>query len=299
MYTGPVIDTHMHLWDLANGYPWLSNPDPAFERLIGNYDRLRRNFLAPDYMALTRGANVVKSIHVQAFGFPNDPVAETAWLREQADRYGYPSGIVAYADLTEPGLDETLRRHCEHGDVRGVRMPLNYDTEPWRRMADRGDYMRDEQWRKGFGLLSRHGLLFDMQIYDHQVPDAVVLARNFPETTIVVEHLAWPIDLSVSGFERWAEYMASLAECPNVFMKVSGIGCVFQRSSPDLVYRYLCQAVATFGAARCMFGSNCPPDTLFYGFGALIGTYLDAFSTFSASEQNEVFCGTAQRVYRV
>jgi predicted TIM-barrel fold metal-dependent hydrolase len=44
MYTGPVIDTHMHLWDLANGYPWLSNPDPAFERLIGNYDRLRRNF---------------------------------------------------------------------------------------------------------------------------------------------------------------------------------------------------------------------------------------------------------------
>jgi len=67
VYTGPVIDTHMHLWDLANGYPWLSKPDPAFERLIGNYDQLRRDFLAPDYRALTRDANVVKSVHIQAF----------------------------------------------------------------------------------------------------------------------------------------------------------------------------------------------------------------------------------------
>jgi predicted TIM-barrel fold metal-dependent hydrolase len=299
VYTGPVIDTHMHLWDLANGYPWLSKPDPAFERLIGNYDQLRRDFLAPAYVALTRDANVVKSVHIQAFGFVDDPVAETTWLRAQTSRYGYPTGLVAYADLIDPRLDETLRRHCEGGDVRGVRMPLNYDTEPWRRMADREDYMRDTQWRKGFALLSRHGLVFDMQIYDHQAPDAVALARSFPDTTIVVEHLAWPIDLSESGFESWVRYVASLAECPNVFMKMSGIGCVFQRSRRALVLQYLRQAVATFGAARCMFGSNCPPDTLYYSFAELMETYSDAFSSLSASEQHDVFHGTAQRVYRL
>jgi predicted TIM-barrel fold metal-dependent hydrolase len=253
----------------------------------------------PDYISLTRGANVVKSIHVQALGFPDDPVEETTWLRQQARQYGYPSGIVAYANLTEPSLEETLRRHCESCNVRGVRMPLNYDTEPWRRMSDRDDYMRNAQWRKGFALLSRHSLLFDMQIYDHQVPDAVTLAHTFPETTIVVEHLAWPIDLTVSGFERWTRYVVSLSECANVFMKVSGIGAVFRRTSPDLVRCYLRQAVATFGAARCMFGSNCPPDTLFYGFAALMGTYMDAFSYLSEPEQHEIFCGTAQRVYGV
>jgi predicted TIM-barrel fold metal-dependent hydrolase len=299
VYAGPVIDTHMHLWDLANGYPWLNKPDPAFARLIGNYDQLRRDFLAPDYVALTRDANVVKSVHIQAFGFLDDPLAETTWLGAQTRRYGYPTGIVAYADLMDPRLDETLRRHCEGGDVRGVRMPLNYDAEPWRRMADREDYMRDTQWRKGFALLSRHGLVFDMQIYDHQAHDAVALARNFPDTTIVVEHLAWPIDLSESGFERWVQYVTSLAECPNVFMKMSGIGCVFQRSRRALVLRYLRQAVATFGAARCMFGSNCPPDTLYYGFAELMETYRDACSSLSTSEQHDVFHGTAQRVYRL
>jgi predicted TIM-barrel fold metal-dependent hydrolase len=127
----------------------------------------------------------------------------------------------------------------------------------------------------------------------------VALARIFPDTIIVVEHLAWPIDLSESGFERWVRYVASLAECPNVFMKMSGIGCVFQRSSPALVLQYLRQAVATFGAARCMFGSNCPPDTLYYDFGELMETYNNAFSSLSASEQHDVFHGTAQRVYRL
>jgi hypothetical protein len=75
----------LHLWDLANGYAWLSSPVPEFERLIGNYDELRRNFLAPDYIPLTRDSNVVKSVHVQAFGFPGYPVAETQWLQKQAD----------------------------------------------------------------------------------------------------------------------------------------------------------------------------------------------------------------------
>jgi predicted TIM-barrel fold metal-dependent hydrolase len=178
-------------------------------------------------------------------------------------------------------------------------MPLNWDNEIWRRMAPRDDYMRDGQWRKGFALLSRHGLVFDLQMYDHQGPDAVALARDVPETTIVVEHLAWPIDLTEAGFERWAQHAASLAECPNVFLKMSGIGCVFRRASPDLIRRYLRQGVATFGADRCMFGSNCPPDTLFYGFRALVGEYMEAFADRSAAEQHDLFCGTAPRVYRL
>ncbi|MBV9035072.1 MAG: hypothetical protein JO182_11330, partial [Acidobacteriaceae bacterium] len=99
MYAGPVIDAHMHLWDLANGYDWLSHNDPNFERLFGNYDSLKRNFLAPDYLTMTRDCHVVKSVHVQAFGFPDNPVGETAWLQEQADQYGCPQGIIAYANL--------------------------------------------------------------------------------------------------------------------------------------------------------------------------------------------------------
>jgi predicted TIM-barrel fold metal-dependent hydrolase len=297
MYAGPIVDSHMHLWDLANDYPWLKNRDPNIERLIGNYDQMRHNFLFADYAALTRGSNVVKSVHIQALGFPDNPVGETEWLQGQADRHGYPHGIVAYADLSDPAVEETLRRQCVSRNVRGIRMPLNYDETPWRRMATRA-YLRDQQWRRGFALLSRHGLVFDLQIYDHQAPDAVALAQDFPDTTIVIDHLVWPID-PAARFEEWTEHLSTLAKCPNVVLKLSGIGCVLRGCSPELVRQYLRRAVAAFGASRCMFGSNCPPDSLYYGFHALVGTYKQALSDRSSAEQHDLFYGTALRVYRL
>lgn len=299
MYSGPVIDTHMHLWDLANGYAWLSQNDANFERLFGNYDPLKRNFLAPDYMAMTRDCHVVKSVHVQAFGFPDHPVGETAWLQAQADQYGYPQGIVAYANLTHPDVEETLRQHCTCANVRGIRMPLNYAEQAWRRMTDRGDYMRDAQWRRGFALLSHYGLSFDLQMYDHQAAEAVALAQRFPETTIVIEHLAWPLDLSRVGFEQWSQHLQALSHWSNVFLKLSGIGCVFRQSDPGWIRQWLQQAVSCFGPKRCMFGSNCPPDTIFYDFRTLLRMYLEAFADYAPDEQEAIFYGTAQRIYRL
>jgi predicted TIM-barrel fold metal-dependent hydrolase len=300
MYSGPIIDTHMHLWDLANGYAWLNGPDPNFERLIGHYEALRRNFIASDYDALTRGHKVLKSVHIQAFGFPENPVGETAWLQAQADHHGYPHGIVAFANLSDPNVEDTLRKHRAYRNVRGIRMPLNYDQAVWRRMADRSDYMRDAQWRRGFALLSRYDLSFDVQIYDHQAPDAAILARAFPETTFIIEHLGWPIAIeSAVGFEHWAERLTMLAECPNVFLKVSGVGCVFGRADADLIRQYLRRALTIFGSQRCLFGSNCPPDTLFYDFRMLLGLYTDAFSDLVPEVQGAIFFDNAQRVYRL
>jgi predicted TIM-barrel fold metal-dependent hydrolase len=57
--------------------------------------------------------------------------------------------------------------------------------------------------------------------------------------------------------------------------------------------------VEAFGANRCLFGSNCPPDTLFYDFHALLDVYKDAFAERSAEEQSDLFFGTARRVYRL
>ena len=166
-------------------------------------------------------------------------------------------------------------------------------------MTDRGDYMRDTQWRRGFGLLSGHGLSFDLQMYDHQAADAVNLAQCFPETTIIVEHLAWALDLSSEGFDQWREHLDALSQCPNVFLKLSGIGCVFRDSDPGWIRHWLQEAVSCFGPKRCMFGSNCPPDTIFHDFKTLLRMYMEAFADYSPDEQEELFWGTARRVYRL
>lgn len=46
-------------------------------------------------------------------------------------------------------------------------------------MCDRSDYMREKQWQRGFALLSRNGLTFDLQMYDHQTPNVVFSRKTF------------------------------------------------------------------------------------------------------------------------
>ena len=86
MYDGEIIDSHMHLWDLENGYSWLSAPDSDLEKMIGDYKSLRKNFLVEDYMAIAKSNNITGSVHVEAFGFPEDPSLESRWLQGLSDK---------------------------------------------------------------------------------------------------------------------------------------------------------------------------------------------------------------------
>ena len=100
MYNDKIVDTHMHLWDLKNNYPWLMNNAAPLITLGGNYDKLKQTFLVKDYVALTKNQNIAKSIHVEAFGFEGNPVLETQWLQKQADQFGFPHGIVRALNYT-------------------------------------------------------------------------------------------------------------------------------------------------------------------------------------------------------
>jgi predicted TIM-barrel fold metal-dependent hydrolase len=95
----PVIDPHHHLWDLEhNQYPWLQKR-PLEPRLECNVEAIAQDYLLKDYLADARNQNIVKSVHVECGWDPSNPVGETEWLQQLADRHGYPHGIVARATL--------------------------------------------------------------------------------------------------------------------------------------------------------------------------------------------------------
>ncbi|MDP1723179.1 MAG: amidohydrolase family protein [Alphaproteobacteria bacterium] len=95
MYKGEIIDTHMHLWDLKNNYPWLTTNLPTLEYLGGNYNKLKKNFLGNDYSKLIQQQKITKSVHVEAFGFQGNPILETQWLQKQAELSILTSYIVS------------------------------------------------------------------------------------------------------------------------------------------------------------------------------------------------------------
>lgn len=298
-YQDSIIDGHMHLWDLNNRYDWLHQPHADLEQLIGDYAAMRHTFLPADYQVMVDGLPVVKSVHVQALGFPDDPVGESRWLAQQGRQTGFPHAIVGYANLADPGVEAVLAAHADIAGVRGIRMILSHDALSYRCLAAE-DYLQNPQWLAGFALLKRYQLSFDVQIYDHQIPAVIKLAQQHPETVLVINHLAWPLDCSEEGFALWRERIGALASaCPNVVMKLSGVGIVFRGKLPEqTIASWLQAAVDAFGPSRCLFGSNCPPDRLFYAFRPLFSLFQQAMASYTAAEQRQIFHDTAARVYR-
>lgn len=301
MYKGPIIDSHMHLWDYqSKKYPWLDSKLPGGEKMLGDHSSLRRDFLPHDYQLVSEKWPINKTVHVQVFGYPENPVRETEWLQKQFEISKIPTAAVAFVDLSLTNAEEILEKHSIFSVLRGVRNVLcyhNFDSEL--RMVNDEHLMLNKQWQQGFSKLAKLDLSFDVQIFDHQIPDLILLAKQFSETTIILEHFAWPTDFTPAGFELWQAYINKIAECNNVFMKLSAIGCVFKKLDKQLITPYLFHILDRFGVDRCLIGTNFPVDGLFTEYDNLMIFFHQLLKSISVSEQEKLFYRNAERVYKI
>ena len=72
-------------------------------------------------------------------------------------------------------------------NVRGIRHIVNWHADPSRSYTPR-DVTGDAAWARGFGLLSKYGLSFDLQAYPGQFAGLARLIERHPETPVIVNH---------------------------------------------------------------------------------------------------------------
>ena len=63
--------------------------------------------------------------------------------------------------------------------------------------------MDDPKWRRGYALLEKHGFSFDLQTPWWHLDAAADLARDFPNTPIIIVHTGMPVDRSEEGLAAW------------------------------------------------------------------------------------------------
>jgi predicted TIM-barrel fold metal-dependent hydrolase len=295
----PIIDCHHHLWDIdANYYPWLT--DNVTSRVCGEYSAIRKNYLLADFLHDAADLNLLKSVHVQGEHDHSHPVTETRWLQSVADfpgSRGFPHGIVAYADLASPGIERTLEAHCAHLNVRGIRQMLHEGQIDPANLAP--SPLDNPVWRGNFGLLERHGLSFDLQVYYQQMSQAAELIAEHPRQQFILCHTGQPSRRDEEGLAGWRRGMTLLAEHPNVVVKISGLGMFDRHWTPDSIRPFVLQTIDIFGPARCLFASNFPVDGMMTTYTRLWQAYSDLTSDLSAGERTALFSGNAERVYRV
>lgn len=290
----PVADAHQHFWNpVRNYHPWL-NDEPPIAFRYGDYRAIRRPYLPEHYRADASPRQILKSVYIETEWDPRDPIGEMRYVEQLRTRTGLPTVAVAQAWLDRDDCVPVLEALQAFGFVRGIRHKPRANPSP-NDPAPGG--MADPRWRSGFAHLVRLGLRFDLQTPWWHLHEATRLAQDFPQARIILNHTGLPADRSEPGLAAWQAAMAGLAGCPNVAVKISGLGQgagnwpvvqnqVIARTTIDL-----------FGIERCMFASNFPVDSLCASFGTIYSTWENAVHDLAIGEQRALFHDNAVRLY--
>ena len=296
----PIVDAHHHIWR-QNDLAWLKGPMQP--RIFGPYEPIRRDYPIEEYLADATPAGVEASVYCQTnwpprVGSKNGELTEVEWVDAEAKRSGWPHAMTAYCNLLAEDAGDMLAAEAKASKlVRSIRMQLHWHENPLYRFAPRPDLMNERLFRENLAKLQDRGWLFELQVFTSQMRDAAALARAFPRTPFVLLHAGMLEDLTPGGRAAWKDGMRRLAELPNMYVKLSGLGTFIHRVEQAHIADVALQTVEWFGASRCVFGSNYPIEKLWSSYSELVGAYRRALSPLSEPDQASIFSGTARRLY--
>jgi L-fuconolactonase len=315
----PIIDPHHHFWDSPH----------------------RGHYLLPELLSdIGGGHNIVSTVFLECRAMYRKagsremaPLGEVEFVtglaaQSASGNYGpcrVAEVIVGGGDLSVGAkVGELLEAEitAAGGRLRGMRHGVAWDAD--KAISDYASrtvplhQVMDPKFREGFAQLAPLGLSFESWQYHPQLPDAIDLARSFPDTTIILNHVGGVLGVGPHAgrrqevLEGWRKDIKALAALPNVYCKLGGIGMVsfgfdyHQRevpsSSEDLAAgwrQYIEPCIEAFGVDRCMFESNFPPDKQSCGYTELWNAFKRITSGASASEKKALYSGTAAKVYRM
>jgi predicted TIM-barrel fold metal-dependent hydrolase len=290
-----LIDAHHHFWDpRAHYYPWLNDAGHPPHR-YGDHAAIKRPYLPADYARDTRGFEVVGSVYMEAEWDPRDPVGEMRYVASLRPQIGWPLAAVGQAWLHQDDAASTLERLAAFDFVRGVRQKPRANPAP----GGPPGGMADRAWRDGYSRLRTLGLHFELQTPWWHLHEAAQVARDFPDTRIVINHAGMPTDRSPAGLAAWRAALAQVAARPNVAIKISGIGEAGGHWRLQANTQVVLAVIELFGVERCMFASNYPVDRLCASFATLFDGFAHMVEQFSADERSRLFVGNARTVYRL
>jgi predicted TIM-barrel fold metal-dependent hydrolase len=334
----PIVDAHHHLWLIPPAViAELQSLDTVFGEELRSVFRDHGRYLLDEFLSDAKtGHNMRASVYVQAgamlrAGGPDamKPVGEVEFANgiaamSASGLYGdirVCAGIVGQANLMlGDAVEGVLHAEIEAGDrrYRGIRVSAEYDPDPKIYGFGIPHVLKNEKFRSGFKKLGKLGLSADVILLEPVLPELIDLARAFPDTPIILNHVGVPIGVASYAGQRaerfpiWRDNIRTLARCENVAVKLGGLGGPYAglkgwRASPPLTSEqlaaewkpYIESCIEAFGVHRSMFESDFPVDAEVCSYAVLWNAFKRLTANASKDEKAALYSGTATKIYRL
>jgi predicted TIM-barrel fold metal-dependent hydrolase len=277
-----IVDTHQHLWDKdLFHYSWL---DTILQ--------LNRSFRMADYLAATKGLDVVKSLHLEADVDEPYMLDETRHLLALADQPDNPlEGIVACGRPENEDFKSYLDAIGGHAKLKGIRRVLH--TQP-------DGVGQGVTFLKNVAALPDYGLSFDICVLARQLPIAIKLISSCPDVIFILDHCGVP-QVKERNLDPWRSHITEIAKFPNVSCKISGLVAYADPQSwtAEDLRPFIDHAIGSFGWDRVMFGSDWPVCTLSASYRQWVEALQAITQGAGEVNQRKLFHDNAVRVYRL
>jgi L-fuconolactonase len=274
-----VIDSHQHFWRYSpEEYDWIDS----------SMAKLRADFLPADLQTEMASARVDACVAVQAC----QTVEETGWLLDLAETSGFIAGVVGWAPIAAPEFPEVLSRIVVNPKLKGLRHVVQAETD------DR--FLLRPAFRAGLREMTRAGLVYDLLILPHQLPQAIECVEEHPEQSFVLDHAAKP-PLRAGDLSDWERDFRQLSRHENVCCKLSGLATEGDWTSwtEESLRQVFDVLLESFSPQRILAGSDWPVCTLATSYTQWWSLLRRWVAELTATEQGAILGGNAERIYRL
>ena len=280
----PIVDAHLHVWDVNNiNYPWLKD-----------IPLLNRTFLPEDYKKACGPIKIDKMVFMQCECEPTQYREEVEWVTDLSqsvdDRI---QGIVSWAPMEKgeavrPEIEELSKNKL----VKGIRRIIQFEEDM--EFCLRPDFIR------GVNMLPGYDLVFDICIDHRHTKNTIKFVEQCPDVSFIIDHIGKP-DIKNGLLDPWRDEMKELSKFENVYCKVSSLATEADHAkwTLDDIRPYADHIFECFGFDRTVYAGDWPVSSQAADIPLCVEALEKIVSGCSDKELKKLFHDNGEEFYKI